>query len=60
MLLPGFHEETFPFLVDYGTFTSLFSKFFKKQSDSFDLVNIKSGKRQPLIFGSAQNDSYGR
>ena len=59
-MLPSFHWQNFPFLIDYGTISELASKLWRKQSDSFDLVNVKTGHRQPLIYGSAQNDQFGR
>ena len=40
LLLPGFHSQSFPFLLDYGTISDSFAKLYRKQSDSFDLVNL--------------------
>ena len=42
LLLPSFDMESFPFALSYGR-------------DSYDLVNLKTGKVETLINGSAGN-----
>ena len=42
LLLPSFQDETFPFFLSYG-------------EESFDLVNLKNGRVESLICGSASN-----
>ena len=43
LLLPGFNfEDGFPFFVSYG-------------KDMFDLINVKTGRVESVIQGSAQN-----
>ena len=52
-LLPDFDFELFPFIVDYGTTGNDGHSLIK--SHSFNLVNIRSGRVDTLINGSAQN-----
>ena len=41
LLLPGFNfEDGFPFIMSYG-------------KESFDLINIKTGRVESVIYGSA-------
>ena len=54
LLLPGFDEENFPFMLDYGTISDNYSC--RKVSNSYDLLNVKTGQRDLLLQGSAQND----
>ena len=52
-LLPDFDFELFPFIIDYGTTGNDGHSLVK--SHSFNLVNIRSGRIDTLINGSAQN-----
>ena len=52
-LIPDFDFELFPFIVDYGSTDDNGHSMIK--SHSFNLVNIRSGRVDTLINGSAQN-----
>ena len=49
--LPGFDLDLFPFVLDYGT-----GRLGSERSATYDLVNLKTGRRYTLVCGSAQND----
>ena len=53
LLLPGFHPQTFPFILDYSTISDSMAKLYRKKSDSFDLICLEPARREPLIKGSA-------
>ena len=57
MLLPGFDENKLPIVLDYGTYDP---SRCSKESTSFDIVNVRTGRREKLIQSSAQNDPWGR
>ena len=56
--MPDFDQEKFPFVVSYARYSA--SIFVGNETnsilcDSFDLINTKTGQKEPLIMGSANN-----
>ena len=54
LLLPGFNEETFPFVVSYDCGLDYSGKALKGKA--FNLINVKTGFHEELIKGTAQNN----
>lgn len=52
--MPGFNMDTFPFIVSYAKYDK-YDWSSPLKSDTIDLINLKTGRIDPLIQGSASN-----